>query len=378
MLLQKAQETQTLAFVDVDGTIAGYSEAPTQAEIDARAGTREILDEETGLTLSTMRTPELCMSEGVYEASKRAGFNRQAPLCFVDKDQRLYKPLNTILKYTHNLDPHCISNPGTGIWVYKDGAYYHDKSFFVQKKIDDQKWRANVEALLEVVDSDCAIRRTFSKLEDPNSYANGATDVETLACRFELRYTHPEGGEQWKTFVKERVNSLRGTTHPLASIAHSIEIVDESVPVTGRYQLYLVPRRLTKEGASNHILRSVSEESGIPTHKFTMITFGDRMPDLKAGLMGGGDAVGFFLLAGGSPLTEYLVGDKRGQDFAGQSLKSIVRRLKPMDNKGFYLFNMYGMPRPRIVVIADQAFSGTKDAESVYEFLKLIKAWSKK
>ncbi len=377
LLLAKAVETRTLSFVDVDGTIAGYDEVPSPSEIECRAGIRDILDKDTALTLSTMRTPELCMSEETYEASKLAGFGRQAPNCFVENARRSYRPLNTLLKYTHNLDPHCISNPGTGIWVYKNGAYHQDRTFFVRKNIEYEKWRSGVEKLLEAVDLDWAIRDTFSKLEDPNSFKNGDIDVETLECRFELRYTKPEGGPAWKAFVKERIYSMWGKPHPLSRVARSIEIIDESVPLTGRYQLYLVPRRLTKEGTTNHILHAVGQESGIPTREFVTLTFGDRMSDLKAGLVGGYDSVGFFFLAGGSPLTEYLIGNRKGEDFAGQSLKSIVRRLKPLEYKGFYLFQMYGMPRPRFVVIADEAFAGKKDAESVYLFLKMVSGWSK-
>jgi hypothetical protein len=131
-------------------------------------------------------------------------------------------------------------------------------------------------------------------------------------------------------------------------------------------------KRLTKEGAFNHVLRRVAHATGIPTEEFTTLSAGDRMPDLRAGLFGGNR--GFFILAGGSVLTDYLVGSKRGQDFAGQSLAAIVRRLIPVEGrKGWYLFYMFGMTHPRVVIIADEAVKGGKtDAESVLEVVKQI------
>ena len=376
-LLERARDNRHISFVDVDGTIAGYAERPSKQEIEARREIREILDNQGGLVLSTMRTPELCMSEKTFKASRDAGFCRGEPHCHVDESKRrAYQPLNTLLKYIHNLDPHCISNPGTGVWVYKGDSYHHDHSLFVRHQKINGQWRADVEKLLEVVDTDRAIRDTFSKLECPENYRNGDTDVQTLSYRFELTYKRAEDAPKWREFVRERLHSLRGTKHPLASVANTIEIVDESVPMRGHYQLYLLPRRLTKEGAANHILNSISLESGIPTREFTTVTFGDRMPDLKAGLVGGYDTRGFFVLAGGSPLAEYLIGNKRGQDYAGQSLKSIVRRLKPIcGRKGFYTFFVYGMPCPRVIAILDEAFPHKTDAESIYEFLKLIRQW---
>lgn len=374
-LVTQAVEHRTLSFVDVDGTIAGYAEEPSWKEIEARREIREILDKETGLTLSTMRTPELCMSERAYEASCAVGFERKRPNCHRDTagNRLVYKSLTSLLRYTHNLDPDCISNPGTGIWVRCDGAYRQDRTFFDRHQIDCAKWRADVDKLLQEVDPDRAIRNTFSSLEDPASYESGSADVETLACRYELRFKGIEGAAGWKEFVWDRLHSLP-TNHPLSKVAQRIDIIDESVPVLNRTQIYLVPhRRFTKEGATNHIVSMVSQVSGIPTQELTTITIGDRMPDLKAGLMSGYNTRGFFVLAGGSPLTEYLVGDKKGEAFAGQSLKSIVRRLKPLGRKGFYTFQMFGMPSLRVVVICDEAFPGMTDAESVYQFLKLFR-----
>ena len=72
-LLKRAREERFVSFADVDGTIAGYDEKPSAIEIEARREIREILDTQGGLVFSTMRTPELCMSESTFEASKIFG-----------------------------------------------------------------------------------------------------------------------------------------------------------------------------------------------------------------------------------------------------------------------------------------------------------------
>lgn len=363
-----------LSFLDIDGTIASYSEQPSKAELEARREIREVLDKEGGVVFSTMRTPELCMSEDAFRKSQVAGFNRQEPHCHVDEHKkRCYKPLEELLKYTHNLDPHAISNVGTGIWIYKDGAYHPDLEFFSWYGVDNQQWKKNVMLLLENVDPDRALRSTFSDLEDPDNYNNGVVDVGPLECRFELKFKGSDykEGVLWKEFVRQRLQASWRSGNPLAKVAGSIELVDESNPAKGRFQLYLVPRRHTKEAAFNHILRQVCSEVGTSPKHFTTLSAGDTMTDLKAGLFSGFNCRGYFVLAGGSRLTEYLIGSKKGEPFAGKSITSISRRLKPTGKKGWYTFYMYGMLTPRIVIIADEAVKGDKtDAESVLEVIK--------
>ena len=214
-LVRQVRETGTMSFIDVDGTIAGYQESPSRQEIEARKEIREILDTETGVTLSTMRTPEVCMSEELYLASRACGFNRKRARCYVDKrtGRRVYRALDTLPKYTHNLDPHCISNPGTGVWVRRCGAYHQDRSFVRRYRGDYARWRSDVASLLEVVDRDYAIRQTFSTLECSTNYPDGVTDVEVREYCYELRFNYREGGEEWKKFVWGRLHSLP-RTHP--------------------------------------------------------------------------------------------------------------------------------------------------------------------
>ncbi|HEY4502042.1 MAG TPA: hypothetical protein VJJ20_03185 [Candidatus Paceibacterota bacterium] len=371
-LVAKAREERLLSFMDVDGTTASYSDNPSDQEIEARREIREILETHGGYVLTTARTPELCMSERVLRASRQAGFSRLDPKCYIENGVREYRPLSMIRKYAHLTDPDAIHSIGVGIWIKHEDAFCLDMEFYARYQVERQKWKSGVRSLIDMVDEDRLIRDGFSELEDPDNHKNGVVDVQELECRFEITAKPGIDGLAWKKLVRERLQGLRGTAHPLARIARSIEFIDESNPARGRYQLYLVPhKRLTKEGAFNHILRQVSQASGIPTSEFITFSSGDRMPDLKAGLFGGNR--GYFVLPGGSILTEYLVGGKKGQDFAGQSLKSIVRRLKPLDKKGWYLFKMLGMTHPRVVVIADEAVRGDKtDAESILAVLKEI------
>lgn len=374
-LAAKAGKYRLLSFMDVDGTTSSYNEDPTDQEIDARREIREILESQGGYVLTTARTPELCMSERILLNSRKVGFTRLDPKCCIDNGVRVYRPLSTIRKYAHLTDPDAIHSIGEGIWVKRGGAYHPDTGFYTRRQVQKETWKRGVRSLLSVVDHDFAIRGTFSELEDPDNHKNGRVDVQEVECRFELTAKPGTDGAAWKSFVRERLRGLLHTTHPLAQVARSIEFIDESNPAKGRYQYYLVPhRRLTKEGALNHMLHCVSLAAKVPTEEFTILSAGDRMPDLKAGLFSGFDAKGIFILAGGSVLTEYLVGGKRGQDFAGQSLRSIVQRLHPTNRKGWYRFYMYGMANPRVVVIADEAVPGGKtDAESVLGVLKQIK-----
>lgn len=378
-LAKKAGQERVISFMDIDGTTASYSEDPSDAELDARREIREILETHGGYVLTTARTPELCMSETMLFASRQAGFTRLDPKCFVENGVRVYRPLSTIRKYAHLDDPDAIHSIGEGIWIKRNDAYYPDASYYARHKVEKEKWKSSVRMLLDVVDADRMIRDGFSKLEDPDSHANGMVDVQEVECRFEVAAKEGVDGLAWKRLVRERLHYYRNKPdlsveeQPYARISRSIEFIDESNPARGRYQLYLVPhKRLTKEGAFNHVLREVSTATGVPTAEFTTLSGGDRMPDLRAGLFAGNR--GFFILAGGSVLTDYLVGSKRGEAFAGQSLKSIVARLRPVEGRrGWYLFKMPGMTHYRIVIIADEAVRGGKtDAESILEVVKQI------
>lgn len=374
-LARKAGESKVLSFMDIDGTTSSYLEEPTDNEIEARREIRELLETHGGYVLTTARTPELCMSERVLAASREAGFTRLDPKCHMEDGVRVYRPLSMIRKYAHLTDPDAIHSIGEGIWIKRDEAFCPDLDFYARHKVTKEEWKSGVRLLLDVVDVDYMIRGGFSKLEDPDGHKNGLVDVQEVACRFEITAKPGVDGIAWKKLVKERLHSHRATkTESLSRISWSIEFIDESVPDKGRYQLYIVPhRRLTKEGAFNHILRGVSAATNIPTERFTTLSAGDRMPDLRAGLFGG-HGRGFFILAGGSVLTEYLVGAKKGQDFAGQKLDSIVKRLRPVEGRpGWYTFYMFGMRWPRVVIIADEAVKGGKtDAESVLEVIKQI------
>lgn len=371
VLARKAGESRVLSFMDVDGTTASYNEDPSDQEIEARREIREILETHGGYVLTTARTPELCMSESMLAASRQAGFTRLDPKCHIENGVRVYRPLSMIRKYAHLTDPDAIHSIGEGIWIKRNGAFYPDPDFYARYKVAKEEWKRGVRLLLDVVDADNVIRGGFSKLEDPDSHRNGVVDVQEVECRFEITAKPGVDGVAWKSLVKERLHRYRGTnTESLSRISQSIEFIDESTE--SRFQLYAVPhKRLTKEGAFNHILRHVSMATNVPTEEFTTLSAGDRIPDLKAGLFGGNR--GFFILAGGSVLTEYLVGSKKGQDFAGQSLRSIVQRLRPTGRKGWYLFKMLGMTHERVVIIADEAVKGGKtDAESVLEVVKQI------
>lgn len=371
LVAKAGQDPKLLSFMDIDGTTASYSDNPSDQEIEARREIREILETYGGYVLTTARTPELCMSERVLQASRQAGFTRLDPKCYIENGTHEYRPLSMIRKYAYLNDPDAIHSIGEGAWIKREDAFYLDAEFYERYQVERQKWKSDMRNLIEYVDEDWLIRDGFSKLEDPDSHKNGLVDVQELECRFEITAKPGVDGPGWKKLVRERLRGLCGTAHPLASVSQSIGFIDESVPPE-RYQLYLVPhKRLTKEGAFNHILRQVSRASGVPTNEFITLSSGDRIPDLKAGLFGGNK--GYFILPGGSVLTEYLVGSKKGQDFAGQSLKSIVRRLKPLGKKGWYRFWMLGMSYPRIVIIADEAVRGGKtDAESILAVLKDI------
>jgi hypothetical protein len=76
-----------------------------------------------------------------------------------------------------------------------------------------------------------------------------------------------------------------------------------------------------------------------------------------------------FLLVGGSPLSKYLTDDSK--TFANENLQEIKRNVIPTKIKGFYQYNTANQ-LPKIVIIGDQAFPGTKGPETILAYLSQL------
>lgn len=365
------------SFNDVDGTTASYFEVPPKAEIEARKEVFDFAHRQGGHVLSTLRASEMCMDEHYLEASIGCGLGRLPPLCAKKDGHCIYAPLSSLERFKFNYNPHAINSVGVGIVVEQGGAYHHDLAF--QHKLHPhvgERWRDRALKLVDTLDHDGLLRGSFAPIEDIENYHAGKTDVAPLDYRIQLQY---EGGDGigWKNDIKQRINQLRHERHSAASFARAIRWIDESRPHKQRYMLYLVPKYGTKEHGVTQVYRSIVAELEVDPGDIMVVVTGDTMTDLRAGIFGAPEAPGFFVLAGGSPLTDYLVGSKSGEPFAGESLESIRRRMKPNSKKGFYYVQMPGMPFARVVVVADQAFPGKSDAESILAFYQYWKSYTK-
>lgn len=356
---------------DIDGTTASYAEAPPESELAAREETDAIAHELGGVMFNTLRATEMCMSETLLKVSPE--INRLPPLCLKEGNRRIYAPIESLERFKFNHSPHAIHSVGVGIAVENDGAYHIDGVFEKKLHKDATRWRDRAFSLLPVLDPDesLGLTRDLPAIEFVENYHAGLADVTPLDYRIQLQHVGMDG-EAWKAAVRKRLNELRMGKGPAAATARTVRLVDESNPRLGRYVLYMVPFNGTKEKALSHVAHQLCWVHDCHISALQLCIAGDTMTDLWAGLYGANGAPGIFALAGGSRLTDYLVGDKKGQRFAGEWLASVSRRLVANSRKGFYYIQLPCMVLPRVVVILDEAFPGTTDAQSVANFYKYI------
>lgn len=355
-LINDIRTTQHLSCFDIDGTLTGGSEGALE-EVRTRA------ERAGALVFSTARTPELCWSSSAYEASRLNGFNRPEPR--IPKNElgkRYFKPLELQEEFNNLLDPDAVLSLGTGIWLRTDEGYTEDKSY-AAKLTAFPDWRRAALDLLQYIDEGDVVR-FLSKIDHPHMYETRDIDVSILPFRIKLEFPTLEA----KLAVGDRIAEVAKSYHALSSIARNIECVDESNLEQDRYILYLLPLSAPKEKSLQHFLSNIHTVSDVPPSDISLLLTGDTLTDMKAGCLAGADTQGTFILVGGSQLATLFDGSYP-EAFAGVSMQWLWNSLQETERPGFFIFKQNNTI-PRIIVVGDLAYPGTKGPETILEYMK--------
>ena len=389
-LVLGAEETRHISSVDTDGTMANKSLSdgePTAAELKDRAEAMKLLEEGGRPVIqSTARTPELGMSSTKLGASREHGVLRPEPHMIDENGQPLVAP-ELSRKFDSCLDSHAFCGLGTGIYLRHTSLFYVPDTEYT-KMLDN--WHDDALEFLYHIDAMDPERPkhwlidALADIEQKENYHTGKTDVYPLEYRIQLEWMverHGKSAAEEKNRAKKRIRFWQHLFRPLKnwdSGAKRIDIIDESNPRRGRYVIYLVPRRSSKEHMLNHVIRKVAETGNLVPSQFSAFVAGDTMTDLRAGFYGGAGAGITFLLAGGSRLAPYLSpdGEFAGRPHAGEKLRHFTRVLR--DNrtecKGIYEFITPGVDKvPRRFIVADEAFEGEIGPASIAAALEYLK-----
>lgn len=383
-LFKKVRATGRLAIFDLDGTCTGDPEAKKQ--LRALAEQKQYAE-----VFGSARTFELMVSEDVRQMSvgEHSPLHRPQPKCGLREGKRTYQPLEDVPLFQNLLNPDAVISFGIGNFIrLKDGTYVLDEEYdrLLGLRHWGNDWRTITTIFLEKIDPDGKFRKALVPLDQDGAYEKGIVDVAPLPYRIGFEFSGPEGFEL-KCELKERVLQAvmagryfhNGRMIPGSHIAAGLAVVDESHPEKGRYMSYLLPRNGTKEKAYNRLLKQTLLLSGKRNSEVELFIAGDTMTDFRAGCYVGwtqkGPAVkGTFLLAGGSRLSEYLVGRKKGERFAGELLDWEIKRFERAEkanHPGVYYFRApWSGSEFRRIIIADEAFPGTREVESVLAYFE--------
>ncbi len=354
-LVKNLKKSGKLFAFDIDGTLSVGS-------LEARENVKKYARERGGLLFASARSPELMISSGVLKNSHEFGFTRPEPHSHFEKNSFTFAPLETIHEFKDLLDPDAISSFGVGIYLKQNSHFVEDRTF-TEPSSHDSWSRDKVMILLRHLDEG-DILEYLPVLEHEGMYNQGKVDIIPLPFRIQINFPSLE----LKLNAMKKIEEARTSSDPeILRIAQHIIFVDESNPdriVDGklepRYILYLMPEWATKDKALDHIVRKI-EESG--TQVTEVFYAGDTLTDVRAGVYGGHNTPGTFILVGGSRLSNYII-DPKLDTFAGESLVWLKQALEKTDKKGVYNFALeHGIKRR--IVIGDEAYPGTIGSDSI-------------
>lgn len=383
-LLDKLKKTETIVGLDMDDTIATEKDNPSPSQLARRKGIRTLLKAKGVVEMAqSMRTWELMLSSGAFEASSQIQQLRKVPnYAVVGTPQgfvQKYEPLEHFSRFESCFDWDAILVPGNGIAFKANDEYVVDWEWdhvlrhrWGPDSFNPKPWR---EAVMEfVLKLYPKIAMFLSPLEFEANYYEGHSDVLTLQYRIQLDFLGSDGFAQ-----KEEFKRLLMTARDTCQVARRIKTIDESNPAMDRYTLYLVPWWGRKESLLNRFVQSMCKTAGVASSRLKLLLAGDTLTDLRAGLYGGGNAAVTFFLPENSRLTPYLAewlkGDKSPAEwaraFAGEPLERLCSRLKPTNKKGEYLFDVSTRHKyPNKFVFGQQAYPGLVGAHGVHAFLQ--------
>jgi hypothetical protein len=182
----------------------------------------------------------------------------------------------------------------------------------------------------------------------------------------QVNFTHPED----RLEALRRLHDIRSAAPgSLSQIARSVHLLDDSEPREGRFKAFVVPRWASKARAAHNIFQQLCAGSVAATD-LNVLFVGDSYPDLHMGLVGGAGIHATLLLVGRSRLMDVLW-EPDTAEFAGESLRSVKRRLRRTDRPGYLRYRAPCRGDGELtVILGDVAFPESVAVETVERYLE--------
>jgi hypothetical protein len=372
---KKLRKFPFFASLDLDGTFnfaKPHQGDAWQRELLARKKVREYIEAHGVLGTITLRRPSMILSKHAFEKTRSFGYPEpEAHLGTDAHGKRIWQDPQTLPELSHVLDWDVIGCVGSGILVRSNdeqGVYCLDTEYHASLG-GGNVWRTETMNLLKSIDRQGDMLRHMAPIEDEKNYLEGVTDVAPTPFRIQFNFAGSEGLKQKHELMDRIIDvRLRGEL-PLLLAARNVVFLDESKPDESTFTVYLLHKHAKKEQKLDHMMKGLSFASSVPIKDMELLIAGDTMTDLRAGIFGGGKAKATFILVGGSRMAPYIVGDKVGHEFAGESLKWFTRLLNNRRSPGVYEIKV-PLRGQRTVIIGDVAFPGTYGPETILAWIE--------
>ncbi|MBI3341874.1 hypothetical protein HY024_02015 [Candidatus Curtissbacteria bacterium] len=299
----------------------------------------------------------------------------------------------------------------TGAVIYTrqqdTGAYVKDKEYEAGSKFDETQWREKVLPVVTdlITDHETGERlSTLLPIEDAANYENGSADVFPLEWRIQLDFK--ADGDDGTTLTTGATDS--GTDNKIidpaiyASVGLDPEkltpqtltaeeaiakkqefknrikklrdsgvrifpfgLIDDSNPEKGRATVYVVRKHASKQKALKRILDHI----GMSKFDISSIYCGDSFTDLLSLEAFYKNPRAAVLLVGDSRLTktieDALSGKLPDPRWAGQSIRSLIRRLRDTDDLGV---RTLGEDGPKLIT-GGVRYDGSQKSETIAAYL---------
>ncbi len=342
---------------DVDGSAAPYGESPTPQQVDNMRVNRELSERNGAYGQNTLRPIDMALDAKTHLAMEKLGFDRPRTLWGVGGDKRrVYVTPDHLPQCMHILRPHVFNSVGTGMWIRCGDVYRRDGIAYPD-------WRSSTMGLVEnLMAFDKRIKLKLGPGENKKEYDDGLVNCAPP----EERMTYLALTSEAVQAFLQRLRLMQQIGHPAAL---RISVHEEHRPEEGDYRLHLAPPESSKSVGFDRMVLAPCQALGKSTDHIKARLVGDSKLDLVWMLFHGYDAKVKALVASGSPTTEYIIGNKRGQSYAGESFEWLSLRLRPEGRKGYYLFKPSETQPDRLVIFGDWAYGGDNTA-SVRKFLE--------
>lgn len=373
-LVKKVAKTRKIAFLDIDATMTSPDKAKQEM---AR---KKLEKAGYAVVYVTSRTYETNISDEKRRNSHdldRPESKSGVPGKLVHVDPAKMEEMRGLL------DPDVmIDTTGTNIAVLqKNGKEYKiDKEFRAEMKSEAAEWRSFSFEIMDVVNAVARERLCVAREieHDDKKYHSGHVGVYLPDYRVQIDFDNLEKKKHFVDIVN-KIKVDRGSLKLFGERFYkdilNLKILDESRTSTSEISVHLMPRLGGKERAVEKVVDAVTRQLDLSRKDLKVLIAGDSYADLSMGLYGAARTNATFLLVGGSRLKDVLTTEAaKGEqsEFAGEKLSALktrfVKDLKS-EEAGDYEYKA-PMLEKREVVVGDEAFPGTKAAETIIAFLE--------